>query len=374
MERQKNTLAILTLVGSILILLNIILIAMNGGPIMLSSSAQPIDNLLSNSAPSWFRVALGIRDYAGGTALALGAVLAAVILYLAMSLYLSYRNAKISSLLIILLSAVALLYGGGFIIGSALAFIGAALMYEAPKKFNQTFMGKMLSSMRASSQVFQHFMQDSSVKDGAMVVLFANLLSGIGNGIYAFNATTIKTAANVDAAFQILLGGRLELDSSIVQTPIILMGLGILKWLILSLILWLVGVNLFGQKASLASVAALAGFAYAPVALQIFTPFVFASSPYLAQWSLLVFLVTNLWLLLILIVGMRHVMNVSLTKSAATVVSCGAIYTLINYLILSQVTIPNFITYQFQSSNTMLFLTSIAIAVPLLFMGKKTSG
>jgi len=371
MERQKNTFAIASLAGGILILLNIILIAMNGGPIVLSSSTQSIDALLQNSSPFWFRIAFGIRDYSGSTSLAVGAVLATIIIYLAVTLYESARNAQLFSFLIIVLTAVTLLYGGGFIIGSILAFIGAALMYEEPKKFNQTLMGKMLDSMRASSQIFEHFAQESPVREGAIVILFANLLSGIGNGIFAFNVTKITGAANAVVPFQILYTNRLGLDTSIVQTPVILMGLGILKWVILSLVLFLVAVNLFGNKASLASVATLTGFAYAPVALQVFTPFIFASNPYQTQWSLLVFLLTNLWAAVILIAGMKQIMNVSYTKSAATVISCGGIYTLINYLVLTQVNIPNYIRFQIQPAETMLFLTSIAIALPILFMGSK---
>jgi hypothetical protein len=373
MERRKNTFAAFSLAGGILILFNILLIAMNGGPLVLSSSSNSIDGLLPNSAPMWFRIAFGIRDYTSSTALVIGAILATVIVYFALSLYLNPRNAGPLSFLIMLLSAVALLYGGGFIIGSILAFTGAALMYEAPRKFSQTLMGKMLSSMTARSQVFQHFTQDSSVKDATMVILFANLLSGIGNGIFTFNVTRIIGAANAIIPFEVLFTGRVSLDQSIAQTPIILMGIGVFKWALLSLILFFVGANLFGQKASLASVAACTGFAYAPIALQLFTPFVFTSSPYLTQWAVGVYLLTNLWMMLILIAGMKQIMNVSLMKSAATVASCGALYTLINYLIFAQVSIPYVMKFQIQPPEAMLLLTSLMIAAPLLFMGKKSS-
>jgi hypothetical protein len=371
MERRKNTAAICSLAGGILILFNILLIATSGAPIVLSSSSQSIDIVTQDTAPLWFRIAFGVRGYVEGTQLALGAILAAMILYFSLSLYLKPRNVKALSFLIILFSAISLLYGGGFIIGSILAFIGAAATYENPKKFEETLIGKMLSSMRARTKVFQYFMQDSSAKDAAMVILFVNLLSGIGNGIYAFNVAQIIGATNLATPFEILITGRLTLDMSIVQTPIILMGLGVFKWALLSLILYFVGVNLLGEKASLASVAACAGFAYAPIALQIFTSMVFTSTSYLSFWSLSVYLLTNLWMVLILVAGMRHIMNVSIIKSAATVASCGAIYTLINYLIFMQVSIPNLIKFQIQPPETMLLLTSLMIAVPLYFMGKK---
>jgi hypothetical protein len=78
-------------------------------------------------------------------------------------------------------------------------------------------------------------------------------------------------------------------------------------------------------------------------------------------------------MMLILIAGMKQIMNVSFTKSAATVASCGALYTLINYLIFTQVSIPYVIKFQIQPPETMLLLTSLVIAAPLFFMGKKSS-
>jgi hypothetical protein len=373
MERPKNTAAICSLAGGILILINILMIAMSNGPLILSSSSQTIDTVMQDSAPLWLRIAFGVGDYTEGIQLVVGAIAAALILYCSLSLYLKPRNVKPLSLLIMLFSAISLLYGGGFIIGSILAFIGASIAYETPRKFDVTLIGKMLSSMKASTKVFEHFMQDGSVKDAAVVILFANLLSGIGNGIFTFNAERIIGVTNLNTPFEILFTGRLGLDLSIIQTPIILMGLGVFKWALLSLILYFVGANLFGEKASLASVAACTGFAYAPIALQVFTSYVFTSGPYLALWPLAVYLVTNFWMILILIAGMRQIMNVSITKAAATVASCGAIYTLINYVALMQMSVPYIIKFQIQPPETMLLVTSLAIAAPLLFMGRKSS-
>lgn len=373
MERHRNPTVLVSLVGGIIILLNILLIAMSSAPIVVSNYSESVDNVVQASANLWLRIAFGVRGYTEGIPLLMGAIMAVIMMYCSLSLYLKPRNVKFLSLLIILFSAVALLYGGGFIIGSVLAFIGAALAYETPRRFAETFTGKMLSSMRASPKVFQHFMQDTSVKDAAMVILFANLLSGIGNGIFTFNYMRIIGATNTNIPFEILFTGRLGFDQSIVQTPIILMGFGILKWVLLSLILFFVGVNLFGEKASLASIAAVTGFAYAPIGLQIFIPFVFTSQPYLTTWSLGIFLLTNLWMVIILTAGMKEIMDISYTKSAATVASCGAIYTLINYAIFTQVSIPYTMKFQLQPPEVMLMITSFLIAVPILFMGRKSS-
>jgi len=373
MEKRKNYAAILSLAGGILVLLNILLIAISSAPIVVSNYSESVDIAMQDSAPMWWRIAFGIRGYTEGTQLAIGVIIAAIMIYCSLSLYLKPRNVEPLSLLIILFSAAALLYGGGFIIGSILSFIGGALALETPRGFSDTFIGKMLLSMRASQKVFQHFMKDTSVKDAAMVILFANLLSGIGNGIFTFNVGRIIGATNANIPFEVLFTGRVGFDLAIAQTPIILMGLGIFKWALLSLILFFVGVNLFGEKASLASVAACTGFAYAPIGLQLFTSFIFTSKPYLTTWSLAVFLLTNLWMIIILIVGMKEILNVSYTKSAATVTSCGAIYTLINYLIFTQVSIPYVIKFQIQPPEIMLLITSLFIAIPPFFMGRKSS-
>jgi hypothetical protein len=373
MEMRK-TAAILSISGSILILLNILLIAMNGAPVLVQSSAETIDDAMQDSAQFWWRIGFGIRDYTAGTNLIIGLIIAFIILYCSMSMYLTHRNSKLMSLVTMLLSAVTLLYGGGFAIGAILAFVGAGLNYESPKPFNETLMGKMLSALRASSKLFEHFMRDTSVKDAALVILFANLLSGIGNGLSTFNATKILGAGNADLPFQVLFTGRMSFDLSIVQTPIILMGLGILKWALLTLILFYVGVRLFGEKASLASIAAITGFAYAPITLQIFTPYIFASKPYLTSWPMALYALTNVWMIIILVAGIRKIVDVSYTKAAATVASCGAIYTLITYFILTQISIPYITQFQLPP-QTMLLVATLFIAVPMLFMGRKsTSG
>ena len=373
MERRRNSVAVCSLAGGLLILLNILLTTMNNAVLMLSSHSETLDAAMQNNTGLWWRIAFGVRGYNQGIQLVLAAIVAAIIIYLSLSLYLGSRNTQSFSLLIMLLSAIALLYGGGFIIGSIMAFIGAALAYETPKPFSETFIGKMLLSMTARLSVFEHFMHDTSVKDAAMAILFVNLLSGIGNGIFAFNVEKIVGATNANIPFEVLFTGKVGFDLVIAQTPMILMGLGIFKWALLSLILFFVGINLFGEKASLASIAACTGFAYAPIALQVFLPFLFTTRPYLTTWSVTVSFITDLWMMIILIVGMKIIMNVSYTKSAATVMSCGAIYTLINYLIFTQVSIPYVITFQIQPPAAMLAITCFFIAVPLLFMGKKST-
>jgi hypothetical protein len=302
-------------------------------------------------------------------------------------------------------SAIALLYGGGFIIGSILAFLGGALAFQARNKLVETFIGKILLALKADSKLFRYFTTQNAIRDAAIAIVFVNLLSGIGNGLYAFNVekmgvpifTPTPVNANIaydatsrvnatitfnptsavnatDIAYQVLFTGRVFIDISIASTPIIQTGLGIIKWIILSLTIFLVAVKLFGEEASITSIALCTGFAYAPISLQLFTPFIFTSKPYLATtWPMAMFFVTNIWMLLILTIGLRHVLNIPFTRSIATVVLCGAIYTLINYFVFTPLSIPYLWKFQIQPQETMLLISSFFIAVSLFFVGKKGS-
>jgi hypothetical protein len=150
-------------------------------------------------------------------------------------------------------------------------------------------------------------------------------------------------------------------------------GFGIIKWIILSLIIFLVGVKLFGEEASLQEIAKCTGLAYAPISLQLFIPFIFTSQTYLTTWPMTVFLLTNFWMILILIVGLKHILDVSLSKSLATVTFCGAIYILVNYIVFMPLSIPYIIKFQLQPQELTLGLVSLVIAASLLFLGKKAS-
>jgi hypothetical protein len=270
-------------------------------------------------------------------------------------------------------SGVALLFGGGFIIGSILAFVGGASALQASMEFGNSLIGKLLSSLRASSKVFQKFerAEEASVKDAAMIILFVNLLSGIGNAVYIFNANGLISNPSTTNAFEILFTGKMSFDLALLQAPITLMGLGIIKWIILSLLIFVVGVKLFEGQTNLASIATVTGFAYAPIGLQLFTPFIFTSQPYLMIWPMAVFILTNLWMATVLVVGMKHILNVSFTKSLALVALCGAIYTLINYTVFMPMSIAYVPKFQVQPPEVMLLIVSVFIIIPPFFIGSK---
>lgn len=374
MKKEKHsTLFLLPFAGGLLILLNIFITAFIGTPAMISNySPSSVEAVADKSVPTlWGRIAFGVGNYAEGNLPVFGIVLAAVIIYFSLILYFRPRNVTTLSIVIITFSAIALLYGGGFFVGSILAFVGGALAFQAPLEFGDSLIGKLLSSLWASSKVFKKFAGKASVKDAAMVILFVNLLSGIGNAIYTFNANGLVENLSTSNAFEILLNGKLSFDLAIVPTPITLMGFGMVKWIILSLLIFLVGVKFFKGESNLASIATVTGFAYAPISLQLFTPFIFTSTPHLMIWPMAVFILTNLWMIIVLVAGIRNILNVSSTKSLALVAFCGAIYTLINYVVFMPMSIAYVPKFQIQPPEVMLFILSIFIIVPPFFIASK---
>jgi hypothetical protein len=373
-EKRKNVNAqILIFVGGLLILFNVLLVGIANRPIIISNFAADSPTVAVNqTGPLWGRIAFGNSDYASGLWPVVGVIIAALLMYSALLLYFRPRNETTLSITAMILSALSLLYGGGFIIGAILAFVGGASAYEKRKEFSQSFIGRILSAARIDSKFLESLLDKASIREGAMVVLFVNFLSGVGNALYTFNVEKVLAAPSTKIPFDVLLAGRMYYDFSMVATPLILMGLGLVKWVILSLILFVVGVKLFREESSMTSIAALTGLAYAPVCLQLFTAFVFTNVPYLTQWALVVFAVTNLWMILILTFGMRRIMAIPLSRAAGIVMLAGGFYFLINYVIFMPLSIPYVIRFQIQPEETLLAIASFFIALSAFFIPKKT--
>jgi hypothetical protein len=365
---------LLSLIGGVMILLNILIVGINQSPIIIATRfVNSVEEVFSSTAPMWARIAFGTFEHASGPEALLGVILAAAIIYCSLIHLVTNKYQKLYSTLIIILSALSLLYGGGFILGAILAFIGGVSIFERNKSFRETFVGKLLYALKMDSKLFTQTLDRISVKSVAEALLFLNILSGVGNALYTYNVEKVLNAASMKTSYEILFMGKLYSDISLISTPILFVGFGIIKWIILSLIIFLVGVKLFGEEASLQEIAKCTGLAYAPISLQLFIPFIFTSQTYLTTWPMTVFLLTNFWMILILIVGLKHILDISLSKSLATVAFCGAIYILVNYIVFMPLSIPYIIKFQLQPQELTLGLVSLVIAASLLFLGKKAS-
>jgi hypothetical protein len=373
-ETRSSMPLLLMLIGAFLIMVNCIAIGVNSTPIIISfGRIDSTETTWVDNAPLWGRISFGNIDSASGIFPAVGIVIASIIIYTTLKLYFKPVHEKIASLVIIFCSALSLFYGGGFIIGSILTFVTGILMYETPKKFNETFIGKILLALKADSRFFRSLTTKTSIKDASRAILFVYLLSGIGNALYTYNVEKIIATPSSTIPYEILFSGKLFGDTMLALTPILTMGLGIFKWIILSVLLFFIA-KIFEFKANLQSITSCVGFAYAPICLQLLTPFIFTSKPYLATtWPFVVLFVTNLWVFIILIIGMKNILEVSFWKSLAFTLMCVAIYMLINYIFSVPLEIPYVIKFQIQPQEVVLTAISFLIAISTLFIGKKPS-
>jgi len=253
--------------------------------------------------------------------------------------------------------------GGGFIIGFVLGIIGGLVGVEWPKPLKETFAGKCLRALKLDSSLFKAVSNESkSLSQAAWLLIAVNVLSGLGFGIY--NLTLTKTNNSFDAVFNVLLLGQVTFDISIFTYPLIYAGIAIMKWLILSLLIYVVGAKLLGSKREFNAVAPAVAFAYVPVALQAFLPWIFSNQS--VQWGLIMFLVTNVWMIFALVIGVRQSLEISEGRAIGLVMFCGGIYWIIDYLwIVPSLEIPG-VWFILKPATFVLLLFSIGTVLAAL--------
>jgi len=332
MEREKSPMRITVMmfIGGILILLNALLFASNGGAIIWSSSAIQPQNLTGAKQPLWWRLGFGYRGLANFTTLMILLVAAVVIVFSAIAFFMKPRYNKMLGISTIICGIISLVSGGGFIIGMILAVGSGLLALEFPKKAEETFFGRIYRAARFDSSVFKSVGDDPTIsKQAVLTLMFVNLLSGIGIGLYAYNSSIMVNNPNT-LLQRILLFGEMRFDATIFTPPIVFMGIAIIKWVILTGLLYIAALSL-GVKTGGEKIGRVVAFAYAPIALQFFIPFVFTSDAYLNLWPSIVFIVTNVWVAIILMVGLKQIMEIGFPKAFGIVTSAGSAYYLINY-------------------------------------------
>lgn len=367
-DENINTIKIAFL-GGLLILINAVIIAVNSSPVIISTDKpNPIEILWSDSAPFWFRLAFGLYDYSKGAAAIFGIVMASTILFCVSILYLKPQHRKFLSTIIMGLAVMMFLYGGGFIIGSIMTFISAGTLYESPKKTDKTFISSLLKTLKFDKEFFAHIKKAVSPQRAVKVILLANFLSGVGNSLYTFNVQKILTATSDQTPYEVLINAKMYSDIAIASAPIMLMGLGVIKWMLLVMIFFGV-IKMFRWKASLGSIATLIGFAYTPITLQLFTPILFTSKPYLTTvWPFTVFLISNLWMVALLIFGLKILLEISSSNSIVIVALSLSIYAMIAYLIFDPIKIPYTIMFQIEPIEVLLSLMSLIIMITALML------
>jgi len=362
----------LSLVGAVLILANGLWIVVNGGPIVLSS--YPVVSLTDvRENAFWVRISFGIKGLTEGMAALIWLVFGVGMLVSAIRIGTNPRSQKKLGLPIMAFSILTVPIGGGFILGSILGFVGGALGSEWPKPFGTTFLGRMIRAARLDSKLYRTIVEDpGSMRTAAIMIMLINLLSGLGNSLYTYNLSKIKTGTASEVS-TILLDGIILWSNFSILTALGFIGIALVKWLVLTLAIYIVGVKIMGSSSSFDMIARSSAFAYVPVLLQVFMPVVFSKyDPFLSStWPMSIFFLTNLWMIVSLVVAVRETLDVTTTKALGVVILGGTMYWLANNIfIIPTLELPG-IRLELalpQSLAVLLVLVTLA-AVIAIFLG-----
>jgi len=147
----------------------------------------------------------------------------------------------------------------------------------------------------------------TAITHAAMAIILINVCSGIG-ALINYHLTD---------------GGMPMLNMITALVTQIVYAL--IKWGILTLCVWLVGVKLLGGKADLPETARTIAFAYSPVILQIIgVPIVYE----------ILLVATNVWMVIALKVAITEALDIPPSRAWATVIIGGILYMLLTALLL----------------------------------------
>jgi hypothetical protein len=367
-ENKPKEASLLGIIGGILIFVNGVVVGVNNDPFILStSSVRSIEEILQSNSPFWGRLVFGIRGLVEGYWSLLWLVLAVIVIYFSVKLYLEPIKRRTFTPFIILFSVVSIACGGGFIVGMILATVGGAIGYQWPTSPKKTLFGNIISVFKLDHSVYEALRENPLLQRAIHILLIVSFLSGLGCGSYALLTEKILNAQSLNLPFKVLLLGEMPLNISIFSPAIIGIGVAIIKWIILSLILYVVTIMSFRDKIDLEKIGTIVGFASAPLALQFFMPFFLTSTPYMTViWPLALILVTNIWSVLTLLVGIREILDTSLGKALGIVCLSEAFYLWIDQKFFAVFDIPYNVRLLITPEPVVLFITTLLIVVAVL--------
>jgi len=316
------------LVGAILILINAAWTAIQGSAIIVSS--YPVSSA-QDFQGNWGRIALGIPDMIGGSAAYFWLALAVLNLALVVMFYLRPRRRYYIGLFTLLLSLLSVTVGGGFVVGMILVAIGSAAAIEN-KTLGETIPGQILRAVRLDSSLYEGVAKRAeNLRTAAVIIVFLNILTGLGNGLYVLTANKILDPS-LTVAFDILAKGNLPLDNSVLGIIATYLGVGVLKWLVLSAIVFFVATKITGVTTTYKTIAYSVSLAYAPIALQLFMPLVFFNQPMLTgTWPLTVWFLSNVWMGIALIHATMKTLDLNIDRALGVTITAASAYLALNY-------------------------------------------
>jgi hypothetical protein len=368
-ERTPIIAAKISLIGTFLILVNLIVVIANGSPIILSSYSAPAVEELIGSSPSWARVAFGFRALTQEPWMIIWIITASLNFFLAILLYLRPERPQNVSLLILVFSVFSIFIGGGFFVGLILGVIGGIAGLQFRQPLRTTFAGKILRALRLDGTLFEYLKKERATEQAAFLIMLISFLSAFGSGLYVYNVNRIHSSA--EEAVKILLLGDCYWDNSILYMAFINIGIGVFKWLFLTLTIFVVGKKLMAASSGdfEATIRAVA-FAYAPIALQVFLPLLYFNEPYLSlNWPLTVHFIITLWIVLALIIAVKKLFDLQIKRAIGLVILSGTFYWFTTYEIvfpILNIEMPG-LFFEIQPMNVVMMLISLSVILSLLF-------
>jgi len=332
MDEIKDIGSKLCLIGATLILLNTLVLLVNGGPLVISAySVSSVDTLIKPGNPFWFRIAFGVLSVVSWPWIIMWLIIAIMNLLLSIRTYLKRERLPLNGIIVLLLSTLSFYSGGGFIIGSILAIVGGFANIQWRKPLEHTFIGRLLSILRLNPKIFVSIEKEREIlREAIMALIFICLISSIGISIYLLNVENIFRST--ETASKILLHGETVIDITIFGLPLLLIGLSIFKWFLLSSIFYVSCSRLVERELKFSVIACITAFAHAPMMLRFFMPFVLLNEPYLtAYWPLFIFLITVLWTALAIAMALKTLLEIPMMRAAGIVLFAGSIYWLLTY-------------------------------------------
>ena len=368
-ETKYTPTFILGIIGSILILLNGALIVVNNSPVILSSfSVASVDEVM-NAKTFWGRIVFGVPTLVENYLALFWLIFAVATLICTFLIYRRPKGYQQYSFGITLFSLMCIPIGGGFYLGTILGFIGGVSGMEGRKPFKETFLGRIISGVTLDSKMYTVIRDNPTIlRTAALVVIFVGILRGIGSGLYAYNVDIIKRGGA--PASQILLNGQVMWHGTAVITAASLIGFTVLEWLILSLVIYWIGVKLTGITLEYDKIVRVLAFAFVPLSLQVFAPLVFSNEPTLSfHWPVGLYLISRLWVFIALVAATAQTFDFTRRRALGVVILGGMMYWIIdNMILIPTLRLPGIlITVSAESAPFILLSFSAATIIATLF-------
>jgi len=362
----------LSLVGSILIFLNGVWIAVNGAPIIVATDPTLTTlDAVEKSRVFWGRISFGIKGMVEGLGASFWLIFTIALLWCTIQTYRKPRRHRSLGILIIVFSILSLPIGGGFIAGLILAFVGGMLAMEWPKPFGETFIGKMARIAKLDSKAIGELYNDPrGLRSGIWVLVFVSFVMGLGSAIYVFNVNIIKTKPT--AAYDMLILGKLNIDLITILYSVSFIGIVFLRWLILSSVLYGVLVKLKGHTGDFSKLSHVTAFAFVPLCLHWFLPFLFSNEPYRSfHWPFVITLFSILWIAVAVMAIVKSTFDTGTREALGVTIFAGVLFWFIdNLLIMTNpfITVPG-VSFKFDpgSSSAVILFFSLAVLLATVF-------